>query len=368
MIDSVSRVSEFELKRERILELMDKQNWDWVSISSISGFSWATGGGRSYINTFDIKGVASLLYSRDRTILLTSNVEMPRLKDEEVDGLPLEFAVLPWHEAYFEPDGGISGITKGTVAADISIPGTIDGNQELMKLRLDLLEVEQERLADLCRETSESIQKVAREFQPLQTEFDVASAMAEELNGKAILSPVLLVASDERLFRHRHPLPTSKEIERYAMLVASTTRYGLYCSVTRLVHFGALPVELAEKSEVCANVDASYLSATVPGSRLQDVLAVGKKAYSDWGYPDEWKLHHQGGLAGYASREIFAGSPEDWKINAGQCFAWNPSIAGVKSEDTILTKESEPEVLTVSTEWPMIDTHLEVKRPGILVR
>ncbi|MDT8304742.1 MAG: hypothetical protein RRC07_02300 [Anaerolineae bacterium] len=35
----------------------------------------------------------------------------------------------------------------------------------------------------------------------------------------------------------------------------------------------------------------------------------------------------------------------------GQVFAWNPSIAGTKSEDTILAGESGNEILTAMDGW-----------------
>merc|ERR1712232_1450221 len=43
-------------------------------------------------------------------------------------------------------------------------------------------------------------------------------------------------------------------------------------------------------------------------------------------------------------------------VEAGTCFAWNPSISGTKSEDTIFLNPlaAEPEVLTVSPDWPMV--------------
>ena len=40
-------------------------------------------------------------------------------------------------------------------------------------------------------------------------------------------------------------------------------------------------------------------------------------------------------LAGYEAREITATPTTDQPILMGQAFAWNPSIKGAKSEDTI---------------------------------
>jgi antitoxin VapB len=53
----------------------------------------------------------------------------------------------------------------------------------------------------------------------------------------------------------------------------------------------------------------------------------------------------------------------------GQAYAWNPSITGTKSEDTILVSEQENEVLTEIADWPAIEIpvgDLSIKRPAIL--
>ena len=79
-------------------------------------------------------------------------------------------------------------------------------------------------------------------------------------------------------------------------------------------------------------------------------------------------MHHQGGAAGYGSREYFAGGGHEYPVLADQCFAWNPSIRGVKSEDTILATETGPEILTVTADWPAMPTERGIERPAILVR
>jgi hypothetical protein len=51
--------------------------------------------------------------------------------------------------------------------------------------------------------------------------------------------------------------------------------------------------------------------------------------------------------------------------------AWNPSITGVKSEDTVLVTDAGPEVLTRTGAWPQARVELDggaVERPTILAR
>ena len=155
------------------------------------------------------------------------------------------------------------------------------------------------------------------------------------------------------------------------MLVASVRRHGLQASATRLVHFGELPAELRDRHNACALVDACFNLETRPGASAGQIFARAMHTYAAAGYPDEWRLHHQGGACGYAGRDYKATPASDEVVLENQAFAWNPSITGTKSEDTVLATSGGPEVLTPAYDWPMVDTeyHGQVfPRPDILIR
>ena len=347
---------------------MEERGWDWLAISSVATFAWATAGGRSYINTFDTGGVATLLYGRKSVIVLTSNVEMPRLEEEELAGLPIDYRVIDWTDLYFNGPDRIREIAGAEVlASDTPLQGAVPAD-ELTDLRAALVAEELQRMRALAADTAAGLEDVARSVEPGQTEERIATEIRAALGRRTILSPVTLVATDERVYEHRHPLPTEKKLDRYAMLVTSAVRHGLYCSITRLVHFGDPPPDLMEKAQACAEVDAAYIESTVVGVTAAEIFAAGQREYADQGFADEWKLHHQGGAAGYGSRDYFAGGGHEYPVLAGQCFSWNPSIRGVKSEDTILATSGEPEVLTMTVDWPTISTARGIDRPAILVR
>ena len=58
-------------------------------------------------------------------------------------------------------------------------------------------------------------------------------------------------------------------------------------------------------------------------------------------------------------------------VEPHQAFAWNPSITGTKSEDTIIATPEGPEIISLSPDFPTIEVTIEGKkfrRSEILVR
>jgi hypothetical protein len=164
---------------------------------------------------------------------------------------------------------------------------------------------------------------------------------------------VLLVAGEERLPLHRHPLPTSAPLGRLAMVVVCARRGGLIASATRFVSFGPLAPELRDAQERLLHVDAVFNLATRAGARVGEVFAAGTRAYGEQGFAvDEWRRHHQGGPTGYEPRDYLATAASEAEVVEHQAFAWNPSVPSLKCEDTVVASAELPEVLTVDPAWP----------------
>jgi Xaa-Pro aminopeptidase len=360
-------MDEFTLKQNRIQNLLAKHQLDALLLQRISSFAWATCGAASYVNTAATHGEAALLITPSGRYLLTNNIEATRLQQEEK--LPeqgWQFRAAPWHQA----QSAVSDLTLGLrLGADGPYPDAVNLSGEVARLRAALGPEEGERFRAVGRLCAEAMDDAARAVRPGQTEYQIASHLAHEAETRGLQAIVKLVATDERLFAFRHPLPTAKKLERYAMLVLCGRRWGLVCSLTRLVHFGPLPADLRCKAEAVAGVDAAFIAATRPGQSLAEIFRRATAAYAQAGFPDEWKLHHQGGPAGYEPREYLATPDSDDVVLAGQAYAWNPSITGTKSEDTVLVGEESIEMLTAMDGWPTLTVAAagqEFARPAIL--
>lgn len=360
-------MTELELKLERIRELLDRHSLDAILLQRVDNFAWATCGAASYINQTSSIGSASLLITPSGRFLVTDNIEAGRLEREErLRDQGWEFRIAPW----YTDNPSLAELTRGLkLGADGAFPGAADLSTALSRVRANLTPEEGVRFRQLGQRCAQAMDAAIRAVRPGLTEHQMAGLLAAEVLNRGLQPIVNLIATDERVFDFRHPLPTEKQLEAYAMLILCGRMQGLVCSITRLVHFGHLPDELRRKAAAVALIDARMIEATRPGRRLCDVFDVAIEAYRAAGYADEWRRHHQGGLAGYAPREIIATPQEAAEVVVGQAFAWNPSIAGTKSEDTILVGEHENEVLTGISAWPAISVVVNgraIDRPAIL--
>lgn len=363
---------EFSTKRERIARLMSEQGLKGLLLTRSASWSWATCGREANIATNSESAVAALLFTPERDYLLASRIEMPRMLGEELRGaegglaLPFEPVEFDWYVPGRLGDLAAE-LAGGPLAADAELAGARHLLGEINALRYGLLPVEQERFRALGQITGAAVEAAARRIAPGMSEYQIAGAIAEESFARGGFPVVTLVATDERIHRFRHPPATAKKLEQYAMLILCARANGLVASATRLVHFGAVPSDLLARAEACAQVDAAVHAATTPGRTVGAVFADLEATYAHVGFPGEWRDHHQGGRAGYESREALGVPGATDVVHAGQAYAWNPSIAGVKSEDTILVGDHGYEVITTTGDWPII-TVADATRPGILER
>lgn len=336
-------------KEVRLANLCKERGAEGVILKRRSNIAWLTDGADTHIDLSTRLAFGSVVWTPAKKTLYADNIEIPRFRDEEFkDGW--EFDERPWTEE--------ESLPAGTYLTDWPA-------DQIAECRYSLLASEVARARVLGREAGKALCDALRAIPRGATEHALAGYIAAGLRTRGIFSPVVLVASDERLQKFRHPIPTSKKIEQVVMAAICAERQGLVVSATRIVHFGAVPAELQRRHEAVCRVDAAYHAATRAGARWNEALEAGLKVYRETGFADEWRKHHQGGPMGYELRDFKVTPGESRQVQPFQLVGWNPTITGTKSEDTIL---STGEVLTVTPEWPMLDLCGGVKRPDILVR
>jgi len=363
--DSIA--DEFSGKIRRIRAFLQKHGLGGVVLNTQPLFSWATAGRDNHVVLGTENGFAYLLVSREEVVVLATNIEMPRLLAEEFNdaqGLKIRFAEYPWQK-----DGALDHHIQECMAGRVFASDCGIGSRlpdEFIAMTYTLFPAEIERYRRLGKDCSLAMEEALAEVKPGDSEHHVAGLLCARMWDHAVRPQLALVASDERVVQFRHPIPKYKKIKKHVLAVLCGKRGGLITNVTRMLHFGRkLPDDLRRKHDAVCAIDMAFNTATQVGTPVKDVFAAGVAEYKAQNFADEWTLHHQGGPTGYQGRSFLGRPTEERLVLDNQAYAWNPSIAGTKSEDTILATRDGIEFLSEPTkQWPGID----IKRDGKTVR
>ncbi len=359
---------QIEEKITRVRNLMDDLELEAVAFITQANFAWVTGGADNHVGLGTEMGASAVVITHDRAFILCSNIEEARMRDEESGQLGLEVFSFPWWEAGFEDSITVFADTDEW-AADVPFGERPSIEGFMYPLRAALSEEEVAHYKVLGKLTGLALKQTADSIEIGQTEHEVAGTLSKVLMAYGVFPTTILVAADERINRYRHPIPTDARLKQICMIVVGARWRGLICSATRMVHFGKVPPELMRKHIAVSTIEAVMRARTVPGETIGDIIAATIHAYETTGYPNEWKLHHQGGPTGYKPREFLASPGHVEVVVPYQAFAWNPSITGTKCEDTVLAMEPYPEVLTLTPDWPTVEVESPVglvTRPDIM--
>jgi Xaa-Pro dipeptidase len=330
--------------RDRSLrELMEGHGVGALLLSSPANFAWYTGGADNRVDYGDPVGVASVLVTTDDACILTNNIEAPRMREEQTP--EMEVVEHPWHE---EPAALLRELTGGAVVGtDFPSKSSPDLSAEISPLRYVLDEDAIEDYRRLGEDTVVAVSEAADALSSESDEFGAAAELSWACLKRSMFAPVLLAASEERLVRHRHPVPHGGSLGKQAMLVVCAERGGLFVSLTRMIYFQEPDSQTARRQEACEEVLRRMREeATREGRTLAQAFEDCRRFYAEAGFPEGWRDHHQGGMTGYASREVIAMPGTHQEIREGQAFAWNPSLVGAKAEETFVLGHDGPEILT----------------------
>jgi antitoxin VapB len=361
--------AELDTKHEKLVEWLQTQGLAGVLIRRNENVAWLTGGAVELrVLTPCETGVASLLVTATgKRYYFTTENEAPRLHDEEFGALDFEPVLFPWWAN--ETEATAAKLTGGPLGSDT--PGTGLTSVSLGSLREGLSESEIARYRWLGLETAAATVEALNEVEPGLSEYDLEAITAGALLRRGVLPSVYLYAVDDRILKYKHAVARGKRLKQYGMLNLCSRKWGLAISITRFIHFGPLPAELSARFQAAAQVNAALLNATRVGATSAELFKVAQTAYAAQGFPGEERFHHQGGPTGYGEREWVA-TPEGTQVVVNnQAFAWNPSIRGGKTEDTVLLRNGVIENLTPTPELPVIAAKVEgstYAAAGVLVK
>jgi Xaa-Pro aminopeptidase len=372
----MDKQAEIEEKTGRLSRMLAAEGLGGVVLLAQPNFAWLTAGGNNGIDTSREQGACALVVrAGGKRYVLASRIEMARLLEEELAGADFDPVEYGWEEEKASPtflaDLAAKVVGGGaTLGSDLPLGANvkpIDG--VVSRCRYELTPPELERFRQLGRDAGEALGAAAKSLAPGETEYEIARRVTDALAAGGMRSVVTLVAADERIAKFRHPVPTEKTWERVVMLVTCARRHGLVASLSRIVCAGEVPEELRRRMNATARVNAKLLAATRPGAVGSELYRVAADAYAEEGFPGEERLHHQGGAAGYRTRDWVAHPASAETVQTNQAFAWNPTVTGSKAEETCIASAEGVDVITKSPVWPQITVSVggrEYTSPDVL--
>lgn len=374
LVHEAHRHDEVEQKIERVIALARQAGVHGILLSLQPSFAWITGGRSNRIDGSRETGAGAVLVTTEgRRYIIANHTEAPRLAEEAVSGLAFEVADFPWTAERADPSfpaHTAQQIAGGTVGSDVNWPQTVHLEPAIARLRSPLVPHEIERYRRLGRDAGRIAEQVMRSATPGTTETQAAGALASALAGAGMRPLVLLAAGDGRIARYRHPLPTDLSWTNQLLLATCAERSGLVVALSRII-CTRKDNELERRTHAAAVVFGALLNATTASASGARIFEAAAAAYAANGFPGEERRHHQGGAIGYRAREWVAHPGSEEVARLPQAFAWNPTIAGTKVEETcVIGLDGEVEILTASPHWPSLEVPVRdrsVRVPDVLV-
>ena len=365
--------SELETKTERLTKMLRSERLDGVLLNTQHNFSWLTCGGSNGIDLSRENGAGFLLVTKEgKRYVIANNIETPRLLAEELTAGDFEPIEIRWQDER-DPstivNAAISVAGGKNLGCDIGFPDTRWIEPSVAGCRFQLTSEEIDRFRELGNDAGRALENLIPRLEPGRTEQQIARIVRDELAAFSIFSIVTLIAADERIANFRHPIPTDNVWRRTLLIVVCARRDGLIASASRMICVAEVPDELQRRTEACAAVNAALYAATVEGANSSELYAAAAGAYVTGGFGDEINNHHQGGAAGYRTRDWVAHPAGQDLVHIDQAFAWNPSITGTKTEETTILTREGLEVITASESFPKIRSVVngrEYFSPGVL--
>jgi len=366
------RVNEIEIKVERIKKFLEKEGLNALYLTLCPNFAWITAGGDGVI-TICMEGscAAALITKEGKRYVFTNEIELCRMKEEQhLEELGFEVLSQNWFESknadwIKEFAGDLSGVGCDVPFGDCRVI-----RDHVKDLHASLTHNEICRYQYLGDTMSAALEGYLATTRPGMTEFDIVGGVANALWPYEIGQVLFLVASDERVYKHRHAIPTMKKSDKL-LCVSCNGRYkGLITTTTRMVYYGNPSQEFLKQYNDTCEIECRMIAATKPGVDEIVPHRIGKEGYEKLGQGAMYYRHAQGGPQSYYNRYYSVSESVHAVTVENQCYCYQPVIDGTKTEDAFIAMADGPLMVTKPMSFPKLTVTVDgvtLERPGILV-
>ena len=301
--DFTSRSKESCAKREFLRNFMDEKGLDALYMRNKDSFAWLSAGANNGGVLSTHIGAAGILITEKSQYVIASNIETPRLQEEEhLQELGFDIISTDWMRQS-DYDKALMLASSNNIYSDIAIEQNTHVHNDFISLRYSLVDDEITRYKFLGILSSLILEQTMETLHPGMSELEIVAKLSKNLWSVGIEPINLLCAVDERIQKYRHPSPTERTLEHLCMVSLGARYSGLIVSLTRMASFGGLSDIVKEQKGVSDTVFEKMVMKTLIGNPVSEILGTGMLFYKQAGYPKEYEKHHQGGAIGYLPRE-----------------------------------------------------------------
>lgn len=364
-------IMEVKEKTNRIYEFFNKTGYEAMIIGRRDNFAWYTCGGDNRVLATTELGFTVLVITKEKVYGIAHTMDGPRVFDEELEKLEIEPVFLKWYESGLA-EKAVQFIKGKKALSDIPVDGAEYSPEKIYCLHCPLTEKELEKCRWVGEKIEEIISNVANETKPGMTEYDIQAMLLYEFGRYDLITDNLLVGSDERILKYRHPVPTDKKVARFVLLHPAVNKWGLHANITRMVYFGdKVPYDILEKYDVANILEAAAISMCIPGEKFSRIFDVRKELLKQYGFENDWEYHFTGGTTGYLLCDACVCSKPEATVSLNQTYDWFITLPGIKVEELSANTSKGREILSVTGKWPVKDysfNGMTFKLPEILMK
>jgi Xaa-Pro dipeptidase len=364
------KLGDKDIKLHRIREYINQYGYTGMVLSRQDNFNWITGGGNSRVVVPKEEGFGTIVVTPESVFMVAQVMDGSRIMDEELHDLEAEYIPLRWYEeSVNERAVKLAGERP---VSDVNIAGSEYKLKDIYHLHFPLTEQEIERLKRLGEKSDYIINKVAKEIKPGMVDYEAEAMLLYEYAKENIQCDVLLIGTDERIYKYRHPSPVGRRLGNYVFLHPAVRSGGLHCNITRSIYFGdTLPSDIDRAYSAVSQIEAYCMSMCRTGNRWSDILEGQKRLLKELDFEEEWKGHYPGGRTGYFVCQADLSLNRENRISNNEAYDWFITVTGAKVEELSINHNGSLSICSHTGLWPskkisIDDTTLDI--PQIMMR
>ncbi len=314
-------------------------------------FNWISGGGNNRVVVPKEEGFGTIVVTMESVSMVAQVMDGSRIMDEEMQNLEAEYIPLKWYEESINERA--VKLAGAKPVSDIQIAGSEYKLRDIYNLHFPLTENEIERLKKLGEISDYILNKVAKEIKPGMTDYEAEAMLLYEYAKQNIQCDVLLIGTDERIYKYRHPSPSGRKLGKYVLLHPAVRYGGLHCNITRSIYFGdSLPEDIDKAYSAVSRIEAYCMSMCRTGNRWSDILEGQKRLLKELDFEDEWRGHYPGGRTGYFVCQADLSLSSENRILNNEAYDWFITVTGAKVEELSVNHNGTMILCSHTGIWP----------------